>query len=588
MVAEHVELAAPRHERAERYRQIVEILTRHGLGFAVGALKHNTHSSGNSGGASVPATATSTSHASTIPPHAHSRSFRPRRQRTGGPEHVRLALEELGPTFIKLGQILSTRGDLLPQEYLDELALLQDSIPPISEAEVRATLAQELDRPLEEAFASFDMTPLASASIGQAHAATLPDGTEVVVKLRRPHVVEQVETDLSILLDLALRAGRRWEVARHYDLLAIAQEFAQTLRHELDYVHEAQNVERIAENFADETDIHIPRVYWETTTSRMLTLERIYGVKFTDMEAVEAQGLDRAEIAHRAARLLLTMILDHGFFHADPHPGNVLIERGGRIGLIDFGMVGEVDDGIRNLLLQLMIAIARQDASRLTDAVLEISVSRASVDRHALRRDLQRLLLRYSGRALGDVKFGTMLAEMLEVIRWHHLRLPPDLALLVKTLAMGEGLAARLDPSFNLMEVYLPLSEELVRRQFDLGRWLRQMTFTVLDAAQMGLELPQQLRRVLGDIERGGFEVTIQPASYAPLLDRLDALVNRLILALFCIGLLITTAILAGAAHASGHWDTATAVLVAGALLGSVGFGLYVAFRLWRGRGGRF
>ncbi|HEX6799077.1 MAG TPA: AarF/ABC1/UbiB kinase family protein [Ktedonobacterales bacterium] len=586
MAAERAEPDTYRLDRAARYRQIVEILTRHGLGFVLGALTHEAHGAPHS--ARSPA-ATATTDGSDPPTSAASKSrVRIHSKHTGGPEHVRLALEELGPTFIKLGQILSTRGDLLPQAYLDELALLQDAIPSISEGEVRATLAQELGRPLDEVFAFFDMTPLASASIGQAHAATLPDGTEVVVKLRRPHVVEQVETDLQILLDLALRAGRRWEAARHYDLLTIAQEFAQTLRHELDYVHEAQNVERIADNFDGESDIHIPHVYWETTTSRMLTLERIYGIKFTDTEAIEAQGLDRAEIAHRAARLLLTMILDHGFFHADPHPGNVLIERDGRIGLIDFGMAGEVDDATRNLLLQLMIAIARQDASRLTDAVLEISLTRASVDRHALRRDLQRLLLRYGGRSLSEVKFGTMLAEMLEVIRWHHLRLPPDLALLVKTLAMGEGLAARLDPGFNLMEVYLPLTEELMRRQFDLGRWLRQMAFTALDTAQMSLEVPQQLRRVLGDIERGGFEVTLQPASYAPLLNRLDALVNRLILALFSIGLLITTGILAGAAHASNHWDTATALLVVGALLGCVGFGLYVALQLWRGRQGRF
>lgn len=579
MAVERAEPGVSHVDRAARYRQIVETLTRHGLGFVFGALTHEIHD----------ASTLSCSTASRAADPSARTPMRSRRKRIGGPEHVRLALQELGPTFIKLGQILSTRGDLLPPAYLDELALLQDAIPPVSEEEVRATLAQELERPLEEAFAAFDMTPLASASIGQAHAATLPDGTEVVVKLRRPYVVEQVETDLSILLDLALRAGRRWEAARHYDLLAIAQEFAQTLRHELDYVHEAQNVERVADNFADEGDIHVPRVYWETTTSRMLTLEHIYGIKFTDTEAIEAQGLDRAEIAHRAARLLLTMILDHGFFHADPHPGNVLIERDGRIGLIDFGMAGEVDDATRNLLLQLMIAIARQDAGRLTDAVLEISLTRASVDRHALRRNMQRLLLRYGGRTLSEVKFGTMLAEMLEVIRWHHLRLPPDLALLVKTLAMGEGLAARLDPDFNLMEVYLPLTEELMRRQFDLGRWLRQMAFTALDTAQMSLELPQQLRRVLGDIERGGFEVTIQPASYVPLLNRLDALVNRLILALLSVGFLMTAGILAGAAHVSGHWDTAMALLVAGVLLCSAGFGMYVVLQLLRSvRRGRF
>ncbi|HEU5439213.1 MAG TPA: AarF/ABC1/UbiB kinase family protein [Ktedonobacterales bacterium] len=579
MAAERAEQGVQHHNRAARYRQIVEILTRHGLGFALGAIGHETHHAASPdervtlNGSAVTTTA--------------SRRGRTNGRRLGGPEHMRLALEELGPTFVKIGQILSTRGDLLPQQYLDELALLQDSLPPVPEPEVRAILAEELDRPIEEAFASFDLTPLASASIGQAHAATLPDGTEVVVKLRRPHVVEQVESDLQILLDLAARASHHWEAARHYDLLAIAQEFAQTLRHELDYLHEAQNIERIADNFGDEPGLHIPRVFWQTTTSRMLTLERIYGVKFTDTEAIEAQGLDRAEIAHRAARLLLTMIVDHGFFHADPHPGNVLIERGGQIGLIDFGMVGEVDGAARDLLVQLMISIARQDASRLADVMLDLGLTRASVDRNALRRDLQRLLMRYSNRALQDVKFGMMLGELLDVIRWHHLRLAPDLALLVKTLAMGEGLAARLDPTFNLMEVYLPLAEELMRRQFDPGRWLRQMATSTLDAMQMSLDLPQQLRHVLGDIERGGFEVTMQPASFTPLLHRLDTLVSRLILALLTVGFLITAGILAAAAQISGRWEVAATVLLVCLSLCAIGFGMRVVFQLWRTRHSR-
>jgi ubiquinone biosynthesis protein len=577
MATEQAQVGIQHHDRAMRYRQIGETLTRHGLGFLFGALRHESHQLPP---AETPARATNGSApAAHSAPHHHAH-----KQHLSRPEHVRLALQELGPTFIKLGQILSTRGDLLPQEYLDELALLQDSVAPIPEAEVRAVLAQELSRPLAEAFATFDMVPLASASIGQAHAATLPDGTEVVVKLRRPHVVEQMETDLQILLDLALRASRHWEMARYYDLLTVAQEFAQTLRNELDYLHEAQNIERIADNFADESDIHIPRVFWETTTSRMLTLERIYGIKFTDTQAIEAQRLDRSEIAHRAARLLLTMILDHGFFHADPHPGNVLIEPGGRIGLIDFGMAGEVDGAMRDLLLQLMISLARQDASRLADAVLDIGMTRTSVERNALRRDLQRLLLRYGNRALQDVKFGVMLADMLAVLRQHRLRLPPDLALLVKTLAMGEGLAARLDPTFNLMDVYLPLIEDLMRRQFDLGRWVRKVAFTALDAAQMGLEVPQQLRRVLSDIERGGFEVSLQPASYTPLLTRLESLVNRLILALFAVGLLLAAAILAGAARVSGRWDSVTILFILVSLLFTAGFGAWILLHLWQAR----
>ncbi|MGZ3715688.1 MAG: ABC1 kinase family protein, partial [Ktedonobacterales bacterium] len=278
------------HSRAKRDRQIVEILARHGLGFLIGSITLDrrrilrlspTDGTGE-------------------------------KQRLAPPARVRMAIEELGPTFIKLGQIVSTRGDLLPQPYLDELSKLQDSAPPIPSDQVRQLLLEELGRPVEEVFASFDMKPMASASIGQAHAATLLDGTEVVVKLRRPGVAEQVEEDLHILLDLALRASRQWEAARFYDIYAITQEFAQTLRAEMDYLREGHNLETISQNFADEPDIHLPEVYWETTTSRMLTLERIRGFKMSDAAAIEAGGLDRPTVAKRAARLLLTMILEHG------------------------------------------------------------------------------------------------------------------------------------------------------------------------------------------------------------------------------------------------------------------------------------
>jgi ubiquinone biosynthesis protein len=552
------------HNRASRSRQIVEVLSRHGLGFVLGLVNLPGRD------ALRPA--------SLVRGHGGKRTAQ-----LSGPEHLRMALEELGPTFIKLGQILSSRNDLLPQPYVEELAKLQDAAPPVPEDEIRAVLLAEVGRPIEEAFATFEMSPLASASIGQVHAATLLDGTAVVVKLRRPGVVEQVEEDLHILIDLALKASRRWEVARHYDLVAIAQEFAQTLRNELDYLHEGQNVERIAENFAGEPDIHIPRVFWETTTTRMLTLERLYGIKITDLSALDDAGLDRAEVAQRAARLLLTMIVSHGFFHADPHAGNFFVESGGRIGLIDFGMVGQVDAATRDLLLQMMISVSREDASRLADVLLVLGMAQVHVDRNALRRDLQRLLARYCGRALGDVKFGALLAELVEVIRWHHLRLAPDLALLIKTLGMGEGLAAQVYPDFNLMDVYIPLAEELLRAQFSPRRWLRQFLLTGIDALQMATELPQQLSRIMGDIERGGLEVTLEPASFDPYFMRLEGLVNRLVLALLATSLTIASALLLAAYHPVRlNWVAPVLFLCA---LGFAGvFGGYVAFLLVRTR----
>ncbi|MGZ6388321.1 MAG: ABC1 kinase family protein [Ktedonobacterales bacterium] len=549
------------HSRAKRYRQIVEILARHGLGFLIGSITLDRRRilrlspTDGTGG----------------------------KQRLAPPARVRMAIEELGPTFIKLGQIVSTRGDLLPQPYLDELSKLQDSAPPIPSDQVRQLLLEELGRPVEEVFASFDMKPMASASIGQAHAATLLNGTEVVVKLRRPGVAEQVEEDLHILLDLALRASRQWEAARFYDVYAITQEFAQTLRAEMDYLREGHNLETISQNFAEEPDIHLPKVYWETTTSRMLTLERMRGFKMSDVAAIEAAGLDRPMVAKRAARLLLTMILEHGVFHADPHAGNVFVERDGTIALIDFGMIGHVDAASRELLVELMISMTRQDASQLADVMLQLGMARAYVDRNALRRDLQRLLARYMGRTLKDVKFSVFLGELLEVIRLHHLRLQPDLALLVKTLGMSEGVAAQLYPDFDLMEVYLPLAEQLVREQFSFARWSKQMALAGVDALEMSMALPRQLHRILGDIERGGFEVNIQPASFDPYLNRIEQLINRAILALLAATFTISAALLLAAYHPA-RWDGAVSLLFFLVVLASLLFGIYVLWKLLRAR----
>jgi ubiquinone biosynthesis protein len=550
----------PAHNHHKRYRQIVDIIGRHGLGFILGShgpddviLFHKSASS-------------------TSGKHHILR-----------PEHLRLAIEELGPTFIKLGQILSTRGDLLPAPYLDELAKLQDGVPPMSSDAVRKTLEDELGRPIEEAFASFEITPLASASIGQAHVATLHDGTEVVVKLRRPGVAEQVEDDLRILMDLAAIAERRWVVAKHYDLVAIMQEFAQTLREELDYIHEGHNVERFAANFAADSSVHIPRVYWATTTARILTLERIKGIKISDVGALEADGLDRREIAAHATRILLTMILEYGFFHADPHPGNIFVEAGGRIALIDFGMTGDLDSATQDVLLRLLLAISRQDAGRLADVALELGRTRVHVDRNGLRRDMQRMLDRYCDRSLGDVKLTAMLTELLTILRWHHLRLSPDLALLVKTLGMSEGLGVRLDPHFNLMDVYIPYTEELLRRRFSPRQWAGQVMLTGIDALEMAMALPQQLRHVLGDIERGGFEVNVQPQSFEPYLERMEQLTNRLTLGILVAAFTVGLALLVAAYHPT-NWDVMVEFLFLLVLIFSGGFGAYILLLIVRSR----
>lgn len=545
--------------RTNRPREIAEVLARHGLGYLVGVVGLERF----------------------VPFHrgllGHPRRAVPYTR----PEHVRMALEDLGAAWIKLGQILSTRADLLPPEYQAELAKLQDAAPPVPVEAVRQVIETELGRPPERVFASFDPAPLAAASIGQAHAATLPDGTEVVVKVRRPGVVEQVEQDLELLLTLAQTASRRWEFAEEYDLVGLAEEFAQTLRAELDYLREGRNAERFAQNFAGDPTVHIPRVFWEATTSRVLTLERIRGIKINDLSALEAARVERTALAERAARILLKMIFEDGFFHADPHPGNFFVEPGGRIGLIDFGMVGVVDEPTQERLVALLLAVTRQDPDRLVDAFLDLGVARRRVDRAALREDLAHLVSRYYDRALSEIAVGPLLADALAIVRRHRLRLPSNLALLLKTVMMAEGLAAQLVPDFRLTAVLVPYAERLLLRRYSPLRWARRLGTAGLEAAELGVELPEQLRRLLRELERGGLQLGMRPEGFEPLLGHFERLTNRLVLGMLASSFIIGLAVLMAAFHPPGTENLIGPVFGLGFVL-AVLLGLYLAWTILR------
>lgn len=362
--------------------------------------------------------------------------------------------------FMKLGQVLSTRPDLVPPAYETELAKLQDAAPPVPVAEVEATVRRALGRAVDDAYATFDRVPLAAASIGQVHAATLPDGTDVVVKVRRPGVVQQVDLDLH-LLARAARLLARIPFLRRYDPVGLVREFAATLHGELDYEREGHNAERVGTELAAEPRVHVPGVHWESTTEDVLTEDRIRGTKIDDVGALDSAGLDRPGVAARFADAYLTMVFVHGFFHADPHPGNVFVEPDGRIGFVDFGMVGTVAPEASRGLGVVLLALAGGDATRMADALLRLGIAGDEVARAPLEGDLAVLLARYADRPLAELHLGPLLGDVMGVVRRHHLRLPSDLALLLKTVMMCEGVAAQLDPSFELVPRLLPYAARL-------------------------------------------------------------------------------------------------------------------------------
>ena len=423
-----------------RAREITGVLARHGLGYVLDALRLGW-----------------------LVPFHHGVLGHPRRSVPyTKPEHVRMALEDLGPTFVKLGQLLSTRADLLPPAYQAELARLQDAAPPEAPGTVERILAAELGRPPDTVFAAIDPVPLAAASIGQAHAATLLDGTPVVVKVRRPGALARIAVDLALLERAAAALTRHWAIARRLALGDLVAELARTLRAELDYRREAANLERFAADFAADPGVHIPRLYREATTEQAITLERVTGIKVSDLAALDAAGVDRPALARRLMDVVLRMVFEHGFFHADPHPGNLFLEAGGRLGIIDFGMVGAFDEERTRQLGNLFLATAARDADTLAANLLTLGAATGPVDSARLAADLADLLTRFVAVPFEELRFGPLLQAEFAVVRRHHLRLPPELALLARTAAITEGLAGLLDPHFQPLAAFQPYAARLL------------------------------------------------------------------------------------------------------------------------------
>ena len=518
----------------ERYRQIGDVLTRHGLGFIVGVAGLDRW----------------------VPFHRGFLGHERRPEPYTTPEHLRLAIEELGPTFIKLGQLLSTRSDMVPADYLRELSKLQDSAPPVPPSTISAVLEQELGARPEEVFASFDTEPLASASIGQAHLATLHDGTQVVVKVRRPEANAVIDTDLEILQNLANRASRRWQAAASYNLPGLVSDFAVSLRRELDYLSEGRNAERFADDFAASPHVHIPRVFWATTTSRVLTLERIVGTKVDDVERLDRAGVDRRALATKAASVAVGMVFEHGFFHADPHPGNLFIEPDGRIGLIDFGMVGEVDDGLRQQLATVLAALTSHDVDKLAKALLELSVVKRQVDREQFRADLVRFVALYRGRRLGEVNIAGLVSQLLALLRKHRLQLPQEMAALLKFFLMVEGMGVRLDPEFNLGAFLGPYARQLILDRYSPEALFRQLMNSGQDAAALAVDLPDRVRRLFDLLDASGVVVQLQTGEFDPLVGRIERIGDRLVAGIITAALIRGIGELAGADKERwGRWE---------------------------------
>lgn len=496
-------------------------------------------------------------------------------------EHMRMALGDLGATFIKLGQALSTRSDLLPPEYVAELSKLQDQAPAVPFADICAVVRQELGKPPGKLFAAFDPEPLAAASIGQVHAGTLDDGRQIVAKVRRPGVVEQVEEDLQILGGMARWAAEHTTFGRDYNLPELVEAFAYTLRGELDYGREAQNIEQFRQNFAGDERIIIPHVYRAYSNERVLTLQRVSGIKVADVGTLDEAGIDRRMVADNAVQLMLRQLFEFGFFHADPHPGNFIVQPDGAIALIDFGMVGRLDQHLQDTLLRLGLAVARQDARRMADEFYALGIARRGTTRIALGRDLDHLLSRYAGRPLQELAAREATEAIMTIAFRHHLQLPADLVLLLRVVTMSEGLGLRLDPDFHLVETAGPYLKQFWLRRYSPWAMTSRLAQAGLDAAELGLALPRRVSRLLDRLEQDDLQINVNHGGLREFTRELQRMTNRLSLAILLAATIVALGLVMLVYHPPG-WDRFGGWLVALAFLFALSFGAWLMWNIWR------
>ncbi len=481
---------------------------------------------------------------------------------------IRLALVDLGPTFIKLGQILSTRPDLIGVRLAEELSHLQTEVRADSPEQVRQTIERELCRPIEELFSEFEAMPMASASIGQAHRARLRSGEPVVVKVRHAGIEERIRVDLEILAGFAQLAERVPELAA-YQPRATAAEFQRILLRELDFGREERHMRQFARNFADDPSVRIPRSYPRLCSDRVLTMELLEGMRLCDVARAEGNGFDLDTIARRGAHLYLEMIFAHGFYHADPHPGNLVVLPGNVIGLIDFGMVGHLEGAVRDTIEDMLLAVISQDSEHLTSLIARLGAVPADLDRASLTMDVSEFVAHYATRSLAEFNLSGALNDLTEIIRRHHIRLPAGAGMLIKTLVMLEGTSRLLSPQFNLMEVMRPYRSQMLWRRYSPGRHARIFEHLLWDLEHLAEILPRRLANISEQVETGSLDLTMSHRGLEPS-------VNRLVLGL------LTSALFVGSSLLLAHRVPPLAGEVS--LLGCAGaiVSLVMAFRLFR------
>jgi ubiquinone biosynthesis protein len=512
------------YRHLNRYRQILGVLIKYGFGDLVDLLRIEQYIE--------------------IGLQMISRKKRERVERLTRAVRIRMAFEELGPTFIKLAQVLSARPDLIPADFVSEMARLQDKVPPAQFKGLDRILRSELDPPLEAVFERIEETALASASIAQVHRARLKDGEDVAVKIQRPGIRKIIEVDLEIMLHIATLMERHVEEFSFHSPVKIVEEFARTIEKELDFVLEADNMERFSAQFLDDPHIYVPKVFREASGSRVLTMEYVRGIKVSEVEKLEEAGLDSKVIVDRGADFLLRQIFENGFFHADPHPGNIFVLPDNVICMVDYGMVGSIVLQMRERFVDLISAVAKRDSSRAVQVLLRLTEWDEEPDMRRFEREVDDFIGRHLYRPLKNIEIGSLLQQLMETAARHRLRIPSDTFMMMKALATIEGVARMLDPDFEIFEKAAPFVEKVKLGRFSPRRISEDAYRMGADFLLFFQQLPKDALEIFRQVRQRKLTVNLAHQGMERMLATHDQISNRLSFSIIIAGLIIGSALI--------------------------------------------
>ena len=506
-----------RYRHINRYRQIANTLVKHGFGHIAALLGLND--------------IISVKNHKDTQYHNYSSA-----------ERLVMVLEDLGPTFVKFGQILSTRVDIIPKAYIDELVRLQDDVPPMSGKEAKKVVEEQLEKEVAAVFKDFDWNPIASASIGQVHRARLLNDTEVAVKIQRNNIRSAMEIDLEILFELVSFLSKNTSWAKQLGIIDVVEELASSLKGELDYTLEGRNGDRFRSNFMTEQDVYFPQVIWEYTTSQVLIMEYVESIKISNIKELLKNNWNLKLIAERYVMSMMKQIFLHGFFHADPHPGNVGVQEE-KIIFMDYGQVGKIDEWAQGKYIELIIYFIKQDVRGIVNVLWEFGAVKDEINRKKLEKDILKLKEKYYKVSINHIQLGEALREIMSIIQEHQIKLPAEFGLIVKALLMVEGVALQLDPELSVVEIAEPLGKELLVDRFKWQKLRGRLSDYLAENIRTSLRIPQKLYNILCKIEEGQGSLKVNIGSMDKFVLMINIASNRISLSIVLASIIIGSAL---------------------------------------------